>query len=416
MKRLEWKIAMRYMRGRRPSGLVSLITFIAVSGVVVGVLALVIVMGVMNGLQTELRDRILIGSPHLQVFTYGSGLRVDDWKNALRTIRGHPDVVAAAPFVMTAGLVSAGYDFADPVYVLGIEPDTGAAAVTELAQHFVRGDLEFATESDDVLSGIVLGERVADRLGAFQGDRLNIVSPAGSGYNRAVGSIVPRIFPFEVTGTFSTGMYEYDQNYVILPLEAAQQFAALDTAVSGIQVRVDDPWRATEIGNELVTSLGLSYRVVDWQTQNFGLFSALKLEKLAMALILTLIIIVAAFNIISTLTMVVADKTREIGILRAMGLSARSVRKVFVLQGAFVGCVGTAIGASVGFIVAKVIDSNHLIAIPAEVYFIDHLPVKVEAVEFILIVLMSITVATLATLYPARQAARFTPVDAIRHE
>jgi len=396
--------------------MVSLITFIATAGIMVGVMALIIVMGVMNGLQTELRNRILIGSPHLQIFTYGPGLRIDDWHAALDSIRTQPEVVAAAPAVISTGLLNAGADFAEGVMVLGIEPDTGTAAVTELARYFVRGDLTFATEHDDVVSGMILGQGVADRLGVFPGDRISMVSPAGSRYNRAFGAVVPRMLMFDVTGTFNTGMYQYDNNYVVLPLAAAQQFAALDSAVSGIQVRVRDPWEATRVGEAIAAQLGWPYRFVDWQTQNAGLFSALKLEKLGMALILVLIVAVAAFNIVGTLTMVVADKTREIGILRAMGFPARSVRNVFVLQGAVIGLVGTAVGAVLALATSLLIDRQELIRIPAQVYFIDHLPIRVEPWDFALIVIVSLVVAVAATVHPARRAAGFIPVEAIRQE
>jgi lipoprotein-releasing system permease protein len=294
MNRLELRIASRYLKGRRPSGLVSLITFIATGGVVVGVMALIVVMGVMNGLQTELRNRILVASPHLQIFTYGEGLRIDDWRPALETVRNHPEVVAAAPVIITTGLISAGADFSEGVMVLGIDPDTGTAAVTELAQHFVRGDLEFAAAAPEADGGIVLGQRVASRLTVYPGDVVKVISPVGSRYSRAIGAIVPRVHQYEVTGSFDTGMYEYDNNYAILPLEAAQRFAGLDSAVSGIQVRIEDPWRAPDVGRELEGELGYPYRYLDWQTQNSGLFSALKLEKLAMGLILLLIVVVAA--------------------------------------------------------------------------------------------------------------------------
>ncbi len=417
MSRLEWKIAGRYLKSRRSSRLVSLITLIATGGVAVGVMALVIVMGVMNGLQNELRDRILIGSAHLQILTYGTELRVDGWRDALPVIRGHPEVDAASPFVITQGLIGTGNSYNEGVILKGIDPDTGNAAVTSLAEHFTYGDLRFDTQRDDVEGGIVLGRRVAERLSVYPGDRVSLVSGADIKYNRAVGAYVPAFHQYEVSGEFETGMYEYDNGYVVLPLKPAQQFAGLDTAVSGIEVRVEDPWHAPEVGKELVDALGgYPYRFNDWQTQNANLFSALKLEKLAMSLILLLIVLVAAFNIVGTLTMVVTDKTREIGILRAMGLPAKSVRKVFVLQGTFIGLVGTTVGTVGGLIAAIVVDTKQLISIPAEVYFIDHLPIHVQVLDVMIVVVASALVATLATLYPARRAATLVPVQAIRHE
>ncbi len=416
MKRLEWKIAGRYLRSRRSSRLVSLITLIATAGVAGGVTALIVVMGVMNGLQNELREKILIASPHLRILTWGSGLRVDDWREALEVIRAHPDVEAAAPFVITQALVRAGADYTEGVRVLGIDPDTGAIAVTPLPRYFESGDLRFATQLQSVDGGIVLGSRVSDRLAAFEGDSVSVISSAGSKFNAAIGAFIPSYWWFEVTGRFETGLYDYDNTYVVMPLNVAQRFAGLGDAVTGIDVRVNDPNEAPRIGLELDVLLGYPYRSVTWQDQNAQLFSALQLEKLGMGLILLLIVIVAAFNIVGTLTMVVTDKTREIGILRAMGFPARSVRKVFILQGMIVGLIGTAVGAVAGMVIAQLFDRGQLISIDPSVYFIDHLPVQVQPADFALIVVASIIVATVATMYPARRAADLAPVDAIRHE
>lgn len=416
MTRLELTIAKRYLRSRRSSRLVSLITLIATGGVTVGVMALIVVMGVMNGLQTDLREKILVASPHLRVTTYGEGLRLDDWPDVLDQVRRQEGVLAVAPFVLSEGLVTAGHDYAQGVRVLGIEPDTGAMSVTSLPRHFVRGDLSFRTTREEVDGGIVLGRRLAERMSAFPGDTVTMVSPAGSRFNAALGSFIPKFWTFEVTGYFETGMYEYDNAYVVLPRPLAQRYAGLAEGVTGLDVRLSDPWRAREIGAVLEDTLGYPYRAIDWQSQNASLFSALQLEKLAMGLILLLIVIVAAFNIVSTLTMVVTDKTREIGILRAMGLPAAAVRRVFVWQGAVIGVVGTTLGTGLGMLVARLVDRRQLIALDPTVYFIDHLPVRVDPVDLALIVVASVVVATVATIYPARQAAGLDPVEAIRYE
>lgn len=416
MTRLEHTIAGRYLRSRRSSRLVSLITLIATGGVTVGVMALIVVMGVMNGLQTDLREKILVASPHLRITTYGEGLRLDDWEQVLAKVQRQPGVLAAAPFVLSQGLLSAGADYSQGVYVLGLEPDTGAMSVTSLPRHFVRGDLSFQTTRTEVDGAVVLGRRLAERLSAFPGDHVTMVSPPGSKFNAAVGTLVAKFWSFEVTGYFETGMYEYDNAYVVLPRSLAQRFAVLDHAVTGLDVRLREPGRAREMGKAIEDSLGYPYRTIDWQTQNASLFSALQLEKLAMGLILLLIVIVAAFNIVSTLTMVVTDKTREIGILRAMGLPAAAVRRVFVLQGAVIGLVGTTLGTALGMLVARLVDRRQLIALDPSVYFIDHLPVRVDPADLALIVVASVVVATIATVYPARQAAGLAPVEAIRDE
>jgi lipoprotein-releasing system permease protein len=416
MKRLEWRIAARYLRSRRSSRLVSLITLIATAGVAVGVTALIVVMGVMNGLQSELREKILIASPHLRILTFGRGLRVDNWREALEMVRAHPDVEAAAPFVITQGLVRAGADYTEGVRVLGIDPDTATMSVTPLPRHFSSGDLRFATQLANVDGGIILGGRVSDRLLALEGDSVSVISAARSRFNAAIGAFMPSYWWFEVTGRFETGMYEYDNTYVVMRLDVAQRFAGLGDAVSGIDVRVTDPNEAPRIGAELEALLDYPYFSKTWQEQNAQLFSALQLEKLGMGLILLLIVIVAAFNIVGTLTMVVTDKTREIGILRAMGLSAKSVYKVFVLQGIIVGLVGTVTGAIAGIAVAQLFDRGRFISLDPSVYFIDHLPIKVQPFDSMLIIFASIVVATVATLYPSRRAAELAPVEAIRHE
>jgi len=414
--RVEWWVAMRHLRSRRASRFVSLITFIAIAGVALGVTALIVVTGVMSGLQNDMRDKILVASPHINVLTYGEGLRVDDWHTVMATVRRDPDVVAAAPVVLSQGLVTAGHDYAEGVAVIGIDPDTGSRSVTTLPESFVQGDLRFLTQAEDVDGGVVLGQRLADRLSAFPGSILVIISPAGAQRNATLGTIMPRFFRFEVTGTFTTGMYEYDNTYVVMPLGAAQRFAGLDSAVSGVQVRVRDPWRADVVADRLRDTLGFPYRAVDWQQQNASLFSALKLEKLAMAVILLLIVLVAAFNIVSTLTMAVSDRTKEIGILRAMGMTARQVRRIFATQGLVVGVVGTSIGLVLGVVLGLATDRWQLIRINASVYYLDHLPVDLDPKDILLIVLASLAIAGLATLYPSARAAALEPVDAIRHE
>ncbi|MFQ5550224.1 MAG: ABC transporter permease, partial [Gemmatimonadales bacterium] len=228
MNRIELSIALRYLMSRRAHRMPSLITLIAAGGVTVGIMVLVVVLGVMNGLQNDLRDKILVGSPHLMVLTFGRGLRIDDWPAKLDVIRQHPEVVAAAPFVRSQGLFSAGEDYAEGAVIIGLVSDTGDASVTTLAQHFTGGDLRFETTREDVDAGIVLGQRLAERLSAFPGSVVQVASPAGSRFNRAVGAVVPRYWFFEVTGTFETGMFEYDNSYAVLPFDRAQQFAGLD--------------------------------------------------------------------------------------------------------------------------------------------------------------------------------------------
>jgi lipoprotein-releasing system permease protein len=414
--RLEWRIARRYLRSRRSSSAASLTTVISAGGVAVGVMALIVVLGVMNGLRNDLRERILVANPHLRILTYGAGLRMDDWRKVLAVVRRQPGVVAAAPEVISQAGITAGQDYGEGVNLVGFDPDTGTHSVTSLPQSIKKGDLSFRTTKPNVDGGILLGVRLANRLSVYPGDVVTLVPVTEAKVNPALGVAVPRFWRFEVTGLFDTGMFQYDNQFVVVRRDVAQRFTGLGDAVSGIAVRVDNPDDAPAIGRAIEHRLGYPYRALDWQTQNASLFSALQLEKLAMGLIIFFIMVVAAFNIVGTLTMVVADKTREIGILRAMGLTAPAVARVFLLQGAVIGGVGTAIGLSAGLVVAYVVDKSGWVRINPAVYFIDHLPVHVEASDVLVVVLASLAIAILATVYPSRSAAGLTPVDAIRHE
>jgi lipoprotein-releasing system permease protein len=417
MTRLELGIAWRYLRSRGGSRLFSFISAIAIGGVIVGVSALIVINGVMTGMQDDLRDKILIGSPDLRVLTFGDDLKMDDWRPALEKVRSYPGIVAAAPFVLSQGLaVPVGRSFSEGVFVEGIEPaGRGVPEVTSIRQHAVQGDFRFAS-SDGEGRGAVLGSELAKVLNVYPGDKLNLISPADAKFNAAVGSIVPRIIKVEVTGVFTTGMYEYDNSYVFVSLDVAREFAGLGDAVTGIEAATATREEAAKVGEALEDSLGFPYRVVDWQQQNSSLFQALKLEKLAMGIILLLIVVVAAFNIVSTLSMVVKDKTREIGILKAMGLPARSVRRIFLVQGVVIGGVGTLIGVAIGVAAGVAADKLKLIDLDPKVYFIDHLPVAIQPLDVFWIVTASVAIAVLATVYPSLQAARLYPVEAIRHE
>ena len=414
--RLELWIAVRYLRSRRGRRGASLSTLISVGGIAVGIMALIVVLGVMNGLADDLRDKILVASPHLRVLSYGNSLRMDSWTDALVEVRRAPGVVAAAPEVISQSLIINGAGYPEAVNVLGIDTAEASLTVTPLRSTLTDGDFRFQVTDTSVDGAVVLGRRLSERLNAFRGDIVTLLPPTAARINPALGYAMPRFWKFQVSGTVETGMYQYDNQWVVMDRETAQRFAGLDSAVTGIQVRVADAWQAPRIGRELEDRLGPFYRTVSWQEQNGALFGALKLEKLAMGLVIFFIMIVAAFNIVGMLTMVVADKTREIGILEAMGLPAESIGRVFLAQGAIIGAVGVAIGLAAGLAVAFVVDKSGWVRIPPTIYFIDHLPVHVELRDLAIVIAAGFLLAVAATLHPSRAATRLTPVDAIRHE
>jgi lipoprotein-releasing system permease protein len=416
MTGLELQIAWRYLRSRRGSKLLSLISIIAIGGVLVGVSALIIIIGVMNGLQHDLREKILVGSPDIRVLSYGEDLKITDWPKVLDKVRKQPGVVTAAPFVLTEALMTAGHDYAGGVYVVGLLPQArGVPDVTTIRSHAISGDFRFAS-TDGQQRGVVLGKLLASRFNKWPGDSINLLSAGGGKMNPVTGGFVPRVERFEVTGIVSTGMYEYDNAYAFIALDKAQNLAGLGDGVTGIEVKTADRWQAAKIASRVVGALGWPYRSVDWEEQNHSLFQALKLEKLGMGVILLLIVLVAAFNIVSTLTMVVADKTKEIGILKAMGMPARSIRRIFFAQGLVIGIVGTVFGLLLGFGGALALDKYQFIKLDPQVYFIDHLPVSTQPGDVMWIVLASIAIAAVATVYPSVQASRLFPIEAIRHE
>jgi len=416
MSALELSIAWRYLRSRRGSKLLSFISVIAIVGVVVGVSALIVVMGVMNGLQRDLREKILIGSPDIRVLSFGADMRIDDWQTVLKKVQAEPGVVAAGPFVMTQCLVNAGHSYMEGGYVVGLPPQTrDMPEVTDIRRRATVGDFRFAS-SDGAGRGIALGRLVAGRLNAFVGDTVTLVCLGKGEINAVTGQPVPLTMRFEVTGVFDTGMYEYDNAYMYVSLPVAQELAGLGDGVTGIEVKTRNRWDAKDVGDELAKKLQFPYRTVDWQEQNKSLFQALKLEKLGMGLILLLIVLVAAFNIVSNLTMVVADKTREIGILKAMGMTSGSVRRVFFTQGLVIGLVGTLLGVLLGIAASLALGKYQFIKLNPEIYFIDHLPVATEAIDIVMTIVASIGIAAIATLYPSMQAARLYPIEAIRHE
>jgi lipoprotein-releasing system permease protein len=421
VKRLEWFVARRYLSSRRRGRrLLSLSTFIAIGGVAVGVMALMIVIAVMTGLQRDLQAKILSMTAHIQLTEAGPAFRVGNWREVMERVEAMPNVVSVAPWVNPQVMITRGGNFAAAGQIYGIAPEMSRVPISTVEDSLARSGISLGAPGryDNCAlepPPVVLGSRLASRLAVLPGDTLFVATVEH--FDVTTFGFQPAFCQFIVSGSIPTGMYEYDNLNLYARLEAVQSLLRLSPdTISMLAINVDDPWNSDEIARRIRDELGYPYETYDWTTLNASLFSALALEKLAMAIILSLIIVVAAFNIVSMLTMVVADKTREIGILKSMGMTDGTVLRIFMVQGLTIGAVGTLIGGVLGWVVIWAVDRFGLIQIPAEVYFIDKLPVALDPFDMALIVVVSLAIAFGATIYPALQAARLLPVDAIRGE
>ncbi|GAB4266001.1 MAG: lipoprotein-releasing ABC transporter permease subunit [Deferrisomatales bacterium] len=399
-------IALRYLKGRRQELFISLITWISVGGVALGVTALVVVLSVMTGFEEDLRDKILGTTAHAVVYPMGGVL--EDYGAVMAAVEEVDGVEGATPFAVSQVMLMAGGRVQGAVF-RGIDVSSVGRA-TELEKFLVAGSLDGL---EGKLPGILVGREMARNMGLFLGDAVQVVSPGGS--PTPLG-MVPRIRAFRVAGIFASGMYEYDTSFVFVSLGEAQDFLRLGKGVSGIEVRVDDIYRARAVARAIDAALGPGFWTRDWMEMNRNLFSALKLEKTAMFVILALIVLVAAFNIASTLIMVVLEKSREIAILKSMGATNRSVRRIFVAEGLVIGAIGTALGLLGGWLLCELLQRYKFVELPSDVYYIDTLPVVMKPGLFLLVGVCAVALCYLATLYPSWQASRLDPVETLRYE
>jgi len=418
VKNLEWFVAGRYLSSRRKGRrLLSLSTFIAIGGVAVGVMALLIVIAVMTGLQQDLQSKILGGTPHIYVYEQNNGVRLGDWRQVMERVRKMPGVVAVGPTLQPSIMVARSIQHSKPGVLYGLTPGTSEEPLSQIERDIQSGKVSLGpdTRAPGALPPVVVGSQLALALAVFPGDTLLIGTIEH--LRMSLGGLSPSLRQFVVTGIENTGMYEYDNLYVYARLADVQELLGLPADTIGmLAVNIAEPWRAREVATAIQEELGLPYLVNDWMTQHGPLFQALKLEKLAMGIILSLIILVAAFNIVSMLTMVVADKRREIGILKSMGMTDGVVLRIFIAQGLAIGAIGTLIGGALGVLLITLQDRYGFITLEASVYFIDTLPVALAPSDVALIVLVSLLIAFGATIHPALQAARMQPVDAIRED
>jgi lipoprotein-releasing system permease protein len=404
----EVHVALRYLLAKRKQAFISVISLISTLGVTVGVMALVIALALMTGLQQEVRDRILSSNPHIFVWKRGG---ISDYRAEAEKLRQLPGVEGAAPAILDKALVNAegGAAF---ITLKGIDPAL-EPTVTSIREAMRTGRFDDLAAPAAEMDAIILGSDLASQLGVVAGDPVLVTTPDGTLTPMGMIPRAPR--RLRVAGTFNLGLYEFDSTYGFVTLDTAKRLLQ-KTDVDLIQLRVADMFAAPQIAASLEATLGDEYVTQDWADMNRSLFSALALEKIAISLTIGLIVMVAALNIVASLILLVMEKHRDIAILKTMGASARSITTIFMLQGLLIGIVGTVVGAAAGYAVSQVADRYQLIRVPVDVYQIAHVPFRVQPFDFVLVIVSAIVVCFLATIYPSRQAAKLDPAQALRYE
>ena len=418
----EWFISLRYLKTKRRQGFISLISLISVAGVTVGVMALIVVLAVMTGFTDSLRDKILGINSHIVVQRLGG--RIENYQELRKTILQEDGVLAATPYTYSQTMLSVP-DASSGAIIRGIDPDT-AGTVLSLNNQLVKGSLAELQKIPDspesspanasasrIMPGIILGKELARSLNVGLNDNVRLFSPSGP---LTPMGVIPKIKTCRVVGIFDTGMYEYDSSLAYVSLGTSQDFLELNNAIHGLELKVDDIYRASDIARKLEKNLGFGYIVKDWISMNKNLFSALKLEKTAMFIVLALIILVAAFNIISTLIMVVMSKGKDIAILKSMGATSKGIMRIFIYEGLVIGLTGTVLGVAGGLFLCKLLSKYQFIKLPSDVYPITTLPIKVLPMDVTLVAVSAALITLLATIYPSWKASKIEPAVALRYE
>ncbi len=406
-------VGLRYLRAKRRTRTISLNTFISITGITLGVAALIGTLGIMTGFKEDMQAKILGTTSHVVVQPRGKQT-LAGYAELIQQVENVPGVVAATPYIYQQVLLTSKTGVRG-VVLRGIDPQK-EPEVTEVTKNVKSGTVQDLAAPDasaqtDRKPGIIVGKELARRLGVVVGSRINVVSPVGP--ISALG-MTPKIRPFRVVGLFESGMYDYDASLAYISLEEAQRFFSLGRTATGIEVKVDDVFAADAVAKRIDARLGKGYMARDWMLLNSNLFSALRLEKTMMFLLLVLITLVASFNIVGTLTMIVTEKQREIAILKAMGATPQAIMRIFMLNGVVIGLTGTAIGIPLGYTFLYLIENYF--TFDQTVYFLSSIPVHVKALDVFLVAFSAILISFAATLYPSWQAAKLAPVSALRYE
>ena len=403
-------VAIRYLLAKRKQAFISLISFISVIGVGVGVIAVLISLALMTGLQKELRERIVGSSAHVYVFKMGEG--IVDIPAEVAKLRQVPRVVGVAPASVGKGLLTAGVDQQAPVTIKGIDPQL-EPSVTDIRAAIREGTLDGIRSGPEAMDGIVLGIDLAKTLEVRVGDSVRLLTP--DQVLTPFGGM-PRTRTFKVVGIFALGLFEFDSEYALVDLPVAVRVFGKERPVDFLQVRLDDMFASRSVAEEIPRRLGEEYATEDWAQMNRSLFSALWLEKMAISITIGLIIMVAALNIVASLVLLVMEKSRDIAILKTMGSSAASIRRIFMLQGLIIGLIGTGGGTLVGCALIYLVDRYELIQVPIDVYQISHVPFTLLPQDLIAVVVAALLICFVATIYPSRQASKLDPAQALRYQ
>lgn len=406
----EFFVARRYLFSKRKQAFIYVISLMSVLGVALGVAALVIVLGVYNGLTTDMREKILGANAHGMVLsTLPDGFALDP--GVMDRVLATPGVTGATPFIYSEVMLSAGTGVKGLI-LRGIDP-VQAPKVLSMLQTIKRGSVEDLARADTP-PGIILGEELTKRLGLALGSRINLLSPSGQ---RSTSGFQPRIRPFVVVGIFKTGMYEYDSSLAFLSLDASRDLLGMPRDyLSGIEITVADLFKADEVTAALNSTIGHRFYARSWMDMNANLFAALKLEKIGMFILLAMVVLIGSFSIVATLVMLVMEKTRDIAVMMSMGATRGMIRRIFMYQGVIIGLVGTLLGYALGLGVGFLLKKYQFIKLPENVYTLDHLPIIITVSDVLIIGAAAMILCFLSTLYPARQASRLKPAEALRYE